>query len=159
MIVPSPITRPRPSMNFSVRPASIEDIAAIAALVGELGYPASREDIAARLTPLLDRDRYFLAVASGTDGGLLGVVNAERRLTIESGASFEITGLVVASPARRAGIGSSLVAAAEAWAFAHGAISTRVRSNVVRPESHAFYARLGSGVQKTQHCYARSLRT
>jgi hypothetical protein len=47
--------------------------------------------------------------------------------------------------------------AAEAWARSHGGAAMRVRSNVVRPEAHAFYGRLGYGRQKTQHCYARAL--
>jgi GNAT superfamily N-acetyltransferase len=135
----------------------IDDAAVIATLVGELGYSASADDIKARLPLLLGSDRYFLAVATAADGGLLGLVNAEQRLNIESGTSFELTGLVVASSARRGGVGSALVAAAESWAVARGATTMRVRSNVVRPEAHAFYARLGYGLRKTQHCYARSL--
>ncbi|MFN9076704.1 MAG: GNAT family N-acetyltransferase [bacterium] len=135
----------------------IDDAAVIATLVGELGYSASADDIQARLPLLLGSDRYFLAVATAADGGLLGLVNAEQRLNIESGTSFELTGLVVASSARRGGVGSALVAAAESWAVARGATTMRVRSNVVRPEAHAFYARLGYGLRKTQHCYARSL--
>lgn len=146
-------------MPATLRPASIDDAAAIATLVGELGYSASGHEIRARVPLLLDSDRYFLAVATAADGALLGLVNAERRLNIESGTSFELTGLVVASSARRGGVGSALVAAAEAWARTHGADAMRVRSNVVRPEAHAFYARLGYGLQKTQHCYARSLRS
>lgn len=154
------MTRRSPRLRaipITLRPASFDDSAAIAALVGELGYSASDDEIKARLPLLLDSDRYFLAVATAADGVLLGLVNAERRLNIESGTSFELTGLVVASGARRTGVGSALVAAAESWARAHGANAMRVRSNVVRPESHAFYARLGYGLQKTQHCYARSL--
>lgn len=146
-------------MNVSIRTAAVADTMSIAKIVGELGYSASPSDIATRLPFLLDSDRYFLAVATGSDGGLLGVINAERRLNIESGLSYEITGLVVASIVRRAGVGSALlVAAAEAWARSHGAEVMRVRSNVVRPEAHLFYARLGFGLQKTQHCYAKALQ-
>ncbi len=145
------------AMGASIRPVSIDDSAAIARLVGELGYPSGQRDIETRLPALLDSERHFLAVTTAPDGLPLGLVNAERRLNIESGTSFELTGLVVASSARRGGIGSALVAAAEAWACAHGAVAMRVRSNVVRPEAHAFYARLGYGLQRTQHCYARSL--
>lgn len=144
--------------HVSLRTAAMDDAAAIATLVGELGYPSSRLEIEARLPLLLDSDRYLLAVAS--DGGreLLGLVNAERRLNVESGVTYELTGLVVAASARRNGIGSALVATAEAWALSKGAASMRVRSNVIRPEAHAFYARLGYGLQKTQHCYLRPLR-
>jgi len=145
-------------MQISLRPATIDDGPAIATLVGELGYPASPGDIEARLSLILGSDRYFIAVAAESSGGLLGLVNAERRLTIESGTSYELTGLVVSSGARRVGVGSALVAAAEEWALSHGASSLRVRSNVVRPEAHSFYAGRGYALQKTQHCYVRPLR-
>jgi GNAT superfamily N-acetyltransferase len=145
-------------MQVSLRTASIDDSLAIATLVGELGYPASPGDIEARLSLLLGSDRYFIAVATESIAGLLGLVNAERRLNIESGTSYELTGLVVSANARRAGVGSALVAAAEAWALSHGASSLRVRSNVVRPEAHSFYAGRGYALQKTQHCYVRSFR-
>ena len=64
-------------MHVTLRPASIDDAAAIAALVGELGYSASAGDIAARLPLLLDSDRYFLVVAAASDGRLLGLSNVE----------------------------------------------------------------------------------
>ena len=146
------------AMNVALRAPSIDDAAAIATLVGELGSTASQGDIEARLPLLLDRDRFFLALATGPDGALLGIVNAERRLTIESGISYELTGLVVSSRARRAGVGSALVAAAEAWAISQGGVALRVRCNVVRPEAHSFYRGLGYDLRKTQHCYERSLR-
>ncbi|MFN3987984.1 MAG: GNAT family N-acetyltransferase [Rhodocyclaceae bacterium] len=145
-------------MQVLLRPASIDDSLAIATLVGELGYPANPGDIEARLSVLIGSDRYFIAVAAESSGGLLGLVNAERRLTIESGTSYELTGLVVSASARRTGVGSALVAAAEAWALSHGASSLRVRSDVVRPEAHSFYAGRGYALQKTQHCYVKPLR-
>ncbi len=51
-------------MNISLRTSSTNDAAAIATLVGELGHPVKPGEIEARLQLLLDRDRYFLAVAS-----------------------------------------------------------------------------------------------
>jgi len=144
-------------MQVSLRPALIDDSSAIAQLVHELGYRASARDVETRLSMLLVHDQYFLTVAVDSGGALLGMVNAERRLTIESGTSYEITGLVVSAHARRLGVGASLVAAAETWARSHGARIIRVRSNVVRPEAHAFYAGRGYALQKTQHCYTRPL--
>ena len=76
---------------------------------------------------------------------------------LESGESAELTGLVVASAARRLGVGSALVAAAEEWARANGFSSLRVRSNVTRAESHPFYEKLGFERAKTQHAYRKAL--
>ncbi|MCH8552116.1 MAG: GNAT family N-acetyltransferase [Natronospirillum sp.] len=146
-------------MQVSLRPATIEDSAAIARLVEELGYPVSSQDMETRLAALIKEDRYLVIVATDPGGDLLGLINAERRLTIESGISFEITGLVVSSSARCAGVGGALVAAAETWARSHGASMMRVRSNVLRPEAHSFYAGRGYDLLKTQHCYTKSLQT
>ena len=145
-------------MQISLRPASTDDTSALASLVGELGYQATEPQIEERLAVLLHEDRYFLVVATDLAGRVIGLVNAEIRLSIESGVSHELTGLVVSSLARGAGVGAALVSAAEQWALAHGANQLRVRSNVVRPEAHSFYAGRGYALQKTQHCYVKPLR-
>ena len=58
---------------------------------------------------------------------------------------------------RRQGIGTQLVAAVEAWAARRGVSRVRVRSSLARDASHAFYPALGYQLEKTQHCYLRSL--
>lgn len=144
-------------MTFTLRSARPDDSAAISRLVTQLGYSASAADIGERLGILLTSERFHVVVAASDDGEVLGWISAERRLTLESGTSFEIVGLVVDGAQRRGGVGRALVAAAEAWAAARGATSVRVRSNVVRGEAHPFYESLGYERKKTQHAYARSL--
>ena len=65
-------------------------------------------------------------------------------------------GLSVGSDVRRMGVGRGLVKAVEAWAQQFGDGPIVVRSNVVRPESHPFYEKIGYERKKTQHVYARS---
>ena len=76
---------------------------------------------------------------------------------LEMGERVEIVGLVVDSVARRSGVGRALVAAAEHWARSRGIDEVFVRSNVVRPESHPFYERIGYLLSKTQHVYRKRL--
>jgi GNAT superfamily N-acetyltransferase len=140
-----------------IRAARSADAAEIAALSVELGYPATAQEISSRLSALLALADRFVAVAVGPDSALVGWVAAERRLLLESGERAELVGLVVASAARRTGIGAALVAAAERWAARQGLGSMVVRSNVVRAESHPFYESLGYTRKKTQHTYEKRL--
>jgi GNAT superfamily N-acetyltransferase len=69
----------------------------------------------------------------------------------------EIFGLVVAQGRRASGVGRRLVEAVEQWARGRGLTDISVRSNVVRPESHSFYERIGYPRLKTQHVYRKRL--
>jgi GNAT superfamily N-acetyltransferase len=143
-------------MEISIRPATTEDATEIARLSGELGYPTSAQEMADRLGGLLQQGK-FIAVAVQREPVLLGWIAAESRLSLESGRMAEITGLVVDSRAKRSGIGSRLVAAAEDWARSCGHDTVIVRSNAVRLESHPFYLERGYARAKTQHVYSKPL--
>jgi GNAT superfamily N-acetyltransferase len=143
--------------SYRIRPARLEDSPEIAHLSGELGYPATAEEIRANLRSLLESSGCFVAVASGDGSHLSGWLVAQRRLTLESGEKAEITGLVVTASARRTGVGRALVSAAERWTVQQGFSSIWVRSNITRAESHPFYERLGYIRKKTQHLYEKRL--
>jgi GNAT superfamily N-acetyltransferase len=140
-----------------IRPVAIADATEIARLSAQLGYPADVAVFAQRLAALLDSPKHAVLVADAGDAGLLGFVGVEHRLMLEMGERVEIVGLVVDAVARRGGVGRALVAAAEHWARARGIDEVFVRSNVVRPESHPFYERIGYLRSKTQHVYRKRL--
>ena len=142
---------------MKIRCAQAADASEIARLSGELGYPNSPGDIAARLSVLLADADHFIAVAVGDEPRLCGWVAAERRLLLEYGERVELVGLVVGADARRTRLGSALVAQAEDWARSRGAGTIVVRSNTARVESHPFYEALGYVRTKTQHAYSKSL--
>ena len=142
--------------SLRLRDAHVEDAAEVARLAEELGYPAELSQMAARLSLILPQSRHRIVVAEG-DGKLLGWIAVERRLTLESGELIEIVGLVVGASSKRGGIGRGLVASAEQWAMAQGFDAIRVRSNIVRTESHPFYECLGYVRRKTQHAYLKLL--
>ncbi len=143
--------------SVRVRPMAGGDAEAVAALAGQLGYPAGAAEVGRRIAALAPRAEAALFVAEGAGGEVLGWAAVESRLLLETGTFAELTGLVVDSGARGGGAGRALVAAAEAWARAGGQHVLRVRSNVVRRQARAFYERLGYAVIKSQNVFQRAL--
>jgi GNAT superfamily N-acetyltransferase len=141
--------------SLTVRSAQFGDVQEIARLSLELGYPTTIETTASSLDTLLNSTRYLVVVAPAPGNHLLGWLVAERRVWLESGEGVEITGLVVSSSARRLGVGRALVLSAEDWARQQGFRSIRVRSNVLRVESHPFYQSIGFFPKKSQHVYEK----
>jgi len=142
-----------------IRPAQPEDAADIAVLTVELGYDASREQMHSRLLWLQSTHGHWVGVAEQGGAPLLGWVHVAHRFTLEEGASAEILGLVIGASARRLGVGTALVDAAEHWSRQLGIATIKVRSNSARSESHLFYPALGYARTKSQHVYAKGLRT
>jgi len=140
----------------AVRPASVADASAIAALATQLGYPSTENLILARMSALDARGTTAILVAER--GGLVvGWIAVREELSLESGRFAEIAGLVVDLAHRGAGIGEDLVTAAEHWARTRGQSRMRVRSNVLRERSHAFYRQLGYAETKRQVAFDKPL--
>ena len=133
-----------------IRSVQTDDIAALAALAGELGYPTSSEEMARRMAGLDDRDAVFVA---DEDSVCVGWIQASIVESLETGRFAEIRALVVSATRRSSGIGAALVGAVEKWAAAKDCPRIRVRSNVVRERTHRFYERLGFRVTKSQKVF------
>ena len=142
---------------MEVRLPRTADADRLAALNRELGYAVEPQEMRLRIERLTEMREHYIAVAE-VEGDVVGWVHAEQRFSMESGAKAELVGLVVGAGRRRNGIGRSLVRAAEEWAADRGLNSIVVRSNVVRPESHDFYRRIGYARAKTQHVYVKPLQ-
>ena len=141
----------------AVRRACAADAPRLAALSGELGYPASAEEIAERLARLSGREADVVLVAESATGEVIGWLHGAEQDLLESGRRCEILGLVVGDAVRGQGIGRRLVEAVEGWAVGRGLDRMTVRSNVARTSSHPFYERLGYTRSKTQHAYRKAL--
>ncbi len=141
--------------NVTIRNAQTSDGAPLAALAGELGYPTTSAEMKHRLE-LLRSDPHHKIVVAERDG-LLGWIHVSMIDTLESESFAEIRGLVVTELHRNAGIGTQLVAAAEKWANEKKCNRIRVRTNIVRVETHAFYKKLGYVSKKTQDIFDKSL--
>ena len=132
-----------------IRPARPEDAPRLAELSGQLGYPATAEDLAPRLARILADPDHALFVAEEA-GRVEGWIHVFRSLNLESAGRAEIGGLVVDEAMRGRGFGAALMAEAEAWARGLGLTGVRLRSRVQREGAHAFYHRLGYAEVKRQ---------
>jgi GNAT superfamily N-acetyltransferase len=140
-----------------IRPIEAGDVAALVPLCGQLGYPATSEQVERRLQLLLGCPGQGLLGAEDTAGQLVGWVHVQTRCVFESDPFAEICGLVVDENTRGHGAGRDLVAAAEQWAVAEGHTVIRVRSNVIRTATHRFYQNRGYTIQKSQISFTKPL--
>ncbi|HTH47272.1 MAG TPA: GNAT family N-acetyltransferase [Candidatus Limnocylindria bacterium] len=139
---------------MNVRPATRADEAALAALTAELGYPTDPGAFHVRLESILATSGNAIFVAE-TEIGVVGWLHVFLRPLLESDLSAEIGGLVVASAARRLGVGRGLITAAESWAQAQGARLLTVRCRTERLEGNRFYEALGFRVAKVQNVWRK----
>lgn len=141
---------------MELRRATIHDAPAIASLAGELGYPSEAAGMRARLEPLLQSpDHAVFVVVAGV--AVVGWTHVAVVQLVESEAYAELRGVVVAEALRSRGFGSRLLRAAEEWARQRGLTRIRVRSNVTRERTHAFYERHGYTVTKSQRVFDKRL--
>ncbi len=136
-----------------IRPA---DAAAAARLSGELGYPASSEEMRRRIDSLARMPDHAIYVAC-ISGEVVGWIHVHVSHHLQSEPRAEIGGLVVSSEARGGGIGRRLVAVAEEWARQQGLKSILVRSRATREDAHRFYVREGYRQTKTSAVFTKSL--
>jgi GNAT superfamily N-acetyltransferase len=139
-----------------IREAQPRDYARIAELAGQLSYPSSVDEIAARLEGMKRSSDHavFVAVLDGKVAGWLGVYVCRM---VEAEARAEVSGLVVDERFRAQRIGWHLLDHAEHWAREKGCGVIGLRSNVIRDRAHAFYERNGYKHVKTQKAFRKDL--
>lgn len=140
-----------------IRRARQSDAARIAVLSGQLGYPATARQMAARLKRTLRERSGACFVAEANEGGVIGWVHASVTPLLEVERRAEVNGLVVDEGVRSRGVGKSLLRAAEKWARKMGCKGMSVRSNVIRDRAHDFYLREGYEHYKTQKAFRKAL--
>jgi len=153
-----PDLMPEPLRDLTIRSCTEADTAAIASLARELGYPASEDEMASRLSWILAAASEHAVLVAVSGGAVIGWINVSIVTALESGAFAEIRGLIVTESLRGGGAGERLVSAAEQWAIARNMTRMRVRSNVTRVRTHAFYERRGYAGKKEQRVFEKELR-
>jgi len=125
------------------RNAQEDDAEAIAGLLGELGYPATRADARQRLMNAFadPSARVFVAELEGSAVGLLA---AHVIPYFPDGSRIlRITALVVATSHRRRGVGNALLDRALELASSFDCAGVELTAAEHRREAHAFYEQLG----------------
>jgi GNAT superfamily N-acetyltransferase len=143
--------------ELKIRRAKISDAPQLAALTGQLGYPATAAQIRQRLRGIQPASQNAVFVADSAKSGVVGWLHVSKDALLESEIRAEVNGLVVAEGQRSLGAGARLLAAAEDWARTHGCKSMSVRSNVIRERAHKFYERHGYEHYKTQKSFRKPL--
>jgi GNAT superfamily N-acetyltransferase len=140
-------------MGLTIRDARADDAAAIAELLGQLGYPTSSSAAEGRLDRLrIVGDRVVVADA---DGAVVGLAHLQVTPAIEhERPAAKLAALVVDEAHRGEGIGRALVDAIEAEARARGCALLYLTTAMRRAEAHEFYRRVG--LEETGKRFAKS---
>lgn len=143
------------SVDITIRDARPEDAEALAALIGQLGYPTSTKAVAGRLKQLLASDADRVVVAE-SGGEVVGLASLHTSLTVEyDEPAAKLSAIVVDERHRGRGIGEALVAAMEAEARERGCCLIFLTTAERRRDAHAFYRRVG--FEETGRRFAKAL--
>ncbi len=128
--------------NIKIRSACPDDAPTLAALLAELGFPASVPVITKRLQGMLDASELVLVAVQ--DAEVLGLLTVHISPMLHRPTPVgRFTALVVAERARGQGVGSALVRAAERELAMRGCALVEVTSNFRLTGAHLFYEHLG----------------
>jgi ribosomal protein S18 acetylase RimI-like enzyme len=138
-----------------LRAAQPEDSAAVAGLLGELGYPSTPAQAAERIGRIAADPSTWLVVAelNGEVAGF-GVLHVQN-LVERDEPGVEVAGLVVGKRFRRRGLGELLMEALEQEASARGGKVMVLNTAHRRADAHEFYEALG--YEHTGRRYAKEL--
>jgi|SRR5690242_2450232 len=143
-------------MEILIRKIRRADAAAIASLSQQLGYKASEKETAERITSIENNPEHLLSLVE-VSNQIVGWIHAFVSLHLESNSFVEIGGLVVDENYRKQGIGQKLIAEVEKWAIEKKLNHLRVRSNIIRKETHQFYLNRRFQLTKEQKIFDKRI--
>jgi ribosomal protein S18 acetylase RimI-like enzyme len=138
-----PARLPRQKNNFRIRNAKLTDAPELAALMRELGYQTTSDEMSERLRSILAERRYRTFVAE-IDNKICGMIGTLTYPGYEhNDLSGRILALVTLSATRRRGIGRALIATAEKDFAQKGIRRVGLDTRLTREDAHKFYESLG----------------
>jgi GNAT superfamily N-acetyltransferase len=129
--------------DLTIRAAEVNDAAALAQLMCELGYETTKSEMQMRVERITtdERCRTFVAVCDGNVCGMIGTVTYPSYE--HSDPSGRILALVILRTMRRYGIGRALIATAEKDFAQRGIRRIALNTQLAREDAHKFYESLG----------------
>ncbi|MGD8401106.1 MAG: GNAT family N-acetyltransferase [Bacillota bacterium] len=140
-----------------VREATLNDLAAIVALLGQLGYWDGPDQVKIRLAKIQAQSGQHKLLVACIGEQTVGLMHLQLRTTLMDEPGLEIVSLVVAETRRSQGIGRLLVQAAENIAKEVKASLIMLYSNQKREKAHQFYLRHGFQMKKVAVMLQKSL--
>lgn len=143
-------------MSVIIRTATTEDSPTITNLSEQLGYRSDNKVVLDRIDDILLDTENCLFVAD-LNHKVVGWIHGFYALRVVTDPFVEIGGLVVDSKHRDLGVGRLLIEAVYDWARSKNCYNIRLRSNIIRIDSHKFYDRLGFSCNKQQKIFYKTL--
>lgn len=142
-------------MSPLVRAAAPADAEAIAAMIAELGYAVTAEQVAARLGAIEEAGQSVLVAE--IDGRVVGCLSTSTMIVLHRPAPVgRISMMVVDERYRSRGIGAQMVSAAEELLGRKACQLVEVTSNLRRVDAHRFWERIG--YERTSARFAKQVR-
>jgi GNAT superfamily N-acetyltransferase len=132
------------------------DLAPAVALLSQLGYDMSPDELARRVAEVAATADHALVVAEQA-GRAVGLLHLFARPAIENPKEAVVRAIVVDAGTRRSGVGRRLMDYAENWGRERGCRSVTLSSNVTRAPAHAFYDALGYRRSATAYVFRKPL--
>jgi ribosomal protein S18 acetylase RimI-like enzyme len=134
---------PDQDAKIRIRAAKLSDAPGLAALMCELGYETTSDEMRMRLQPIVKDGRYSTFVAkSGNE--LCGIIGTLTHVSYEhNDSSGKIVALVVSKKRRRSGVGRALIAVAEKDFAKRNVTRVTLTTRFEREDAHRFYEALG----------------
>ena len=129
--------------ELTIRVAEINDAAALAQLMCELGYETTESEMQIRMARIAADERYrtFVALCDGKVCGMIGTVTSLSYEHNDPGG--RILAIATVSTMRRCGIGRALIATAEKDFAERGVRRVALNTRLTREVAHKFYESLG----------------
>jgi len=129
---------PDEAVTARVRQAELGDASDVARLLGELGYPCTRDEAAERIAVVRHDPRQHLLLAE-IDGDACGLISLYTLYSVVHGHELgRITGMVVTPQEQGKGVGRRLLREVESICRRYGVRRIEVTSNASRTDAHAF---------------------
>ena len=129
--------------DLTIRAAEVNDAAALAQLMSELGYETTESEMQTRMKKISTDERYrtFVAVLDGKVCGMIGTLTSLSYEHNDPGG--RILAIAILGRMRRRGIGRALIATAEKDFVQRGIRRVALNTQLAREEAHKFYESLG----------------
>lgn len=142
--------------QLTIRPITSRDAAEVCALIHQLGYERSFDDVAHWIRSLEKHPQSQAAFVAELASEVIGWIEISIQHRLQSSPYALIGGLVVKEGFRNRKIGLRLCEQAEAWSWQHGVSIVRVTSRGSRLDAHRFYENNGYRLTKVSHIFEKN---